>query len=385
MRVAGIVAEYNPFHRGHAYQMAQVRQTLGEDCNLVCAMSGHWVQRGECALTDKWTRAAMALRGGADLVLEIPTPWAASSAEAFARGGVGVLAATGVVDTLAFGSETGALDDLRALADCLDSGLYRAGLGRFLEEGMPFAAARQAVVRGILGDRADRLSGPNDNLGVEYLRTLPPHMSALAVRRVGVDHHGGTGEGYASASQLRDWLRQGKISRAEPYLTEPWQGEIASMEWVERAVLARLRRMTAEELERLPDSGEGLANRILAAAGKAGTLEELYDGAKTKRYAHARIRRLCLWAFLGLEAADRPAQVPYLRVLGFTARGQALLQRMKDAAALPVVTKPAHARRLDEPARRTFELEARCTDLYALCFDQVKPSGQEWTTDPVRR
>lgn len=384
MRVAGIVAEYNPFHRGHAYQIAQVRRALGADCALVCAMSGHWVQRGECALTDKWTRTAMALRGGADLVLELPTPWCAASAEAFARGGVGVLAATGVVDTLAFGSESGALDDLRAVADCLDSAEYRAGLGRFLDEGMPFAAARQAVVRGILGGRADRLSGANDNLGVEYLRAMPPRMEALAVRRVGVDHDGGAGEGYASASQLRDWLRQGKISRAEPYLTEPWQGEIASMEWVERAVLARLRRMTAAELERLPDSGEGLANRILAAAGAAGTLEELYGGTKTKRYAHARIRRLCLWAFLGLETADRPAQVPYLRVLGFTPRGREVLQRMKDTAVLPVVTKPAHAHRLDETGRRLFELEARCTDLYGLCFDRVKPSGREWTTDPVR-
>ena len=106
MNIVGIIAEYNPFHLGHARQIAETRRALG-DCAVVCAMSGHWVQRGECALTDKWTRAGMALRGGADLVLELPTPWATSSAESFARGGVGILAAAGVVDTLSFGSEGG--------------------------------------------------------------------------------------------------------------------------------------------------------------------------------------------------------------------------------------------------------------------------------------
>ena len=116
MNVAGIIAEYNPFHRGHAWQIDETRRRLGEDTAVVCAMSGHWVQRGECAVTDKWTRAAMALRGGADLILELPTPWACASAETFARGGVGVLAATGVVDALSFGSESGDLDGLRRAA-----------------------------------------------------------------------------------------------------------------------------------------------------------------------------------------------------------------------------------------------------------------------------
>lgn len=384
MNVAGIVAEYNPFHRGHAYQIAQTRQMLGADCAVVCAMSGNWVQRGECALTDKWTRAGLALRGGADLVLEVPTLWCAASAEAFARGAVGVLAATGVVDTLSFGSESGDVSALRAAADCLDSERYRAGLRRFLDEGMPFAACRQAVVRGILGEQAAAcLGSPNDNLAVEYLRAMPRDMGALAVARVGVDHDGGAGEGYASASQLRQWLRQGKISRAEEYLTEPWQGDIASMEWVERAALARLRTMGLDEAEALPDSGEGLAKRLLDAARTGRGLEEVYDLAKTKRYAHARIRRLVLWALLGLRAADRPDRAPYLRVLGFNGRGRELLRRMGETAQVPVLTKPAHVRDMGEEAQRVFELEARCTDVYGLCFPDVWPGGREWKMGPV--
>ena len=123
MNIVGIIAEYNPFHLGHARQIAETRRALG-DCAVVCAMSGHWVQRGECALTDKWSRAALALSGGADLVLELPTPWAMASAESFARGAVGLLAATGVVDVLSFGSETGELAPLRAAAAALDGPDY---------------------------------------------------------------------------------------------------------------------------------------------------------------------------------------------------------------------------------------------------------------------
>jgi len=152
MATAGIVAEYNPFHRGHAWHIARTRRTLGADTAVICVMSGHWVQRGECALTDKWSRAALALSGGADLVLELPTPWAISSAERFARGAVEVLSAAGVVSHLSFGSESGSLEELRAAAVCLDSQAYPSALRRALDQGLPFPAARQEAVRALIGD-----------------------------------------------------------------------------------------------------------------------------------------------------------------------------------------------------------------------------------------
>lgn len=384
MNIAGIIAEYNPFHRGHAWQIDETRRVLGADTAVVCAMSGHWVQRGECSLTDKWTRAAMALRGGADLVLELPTPWACASAETFARGGVGVLAATGVVDTLSFGSESGDLEGLRRAAACLDSEAYRAALRAFLDRGLPFAVCRHRALEALLGAAgAGFLERPNDNLGIEYLRALPPELGAVTVRRVGARHDGAPEGGFASASTLRSWLRQGKISRAEDYLTEGWQGDVASMEWCERWALARLRTMTLAEAEALPDSGEGLAARLLTAGREAGSLEEVYALAKTKRYAHARVRRLTAWAMLGLTAADRPPEVPYLRVLGFTDRGREVLRAMKERASVPVLTKPAHARDLPPEALALFQREARCTDLYGLCFAQPWPGGAEWRTGPV--
>ena len=118
------------------------------------------------------------------------------------------------------------------------------------------------------------------------------------------------------------------------------------MEWCERAVLSRLRTMCPEEAERLPDSGEGVAARLISAGRAARSLEELYALAKTKRYAHARIRRLALWAYLGLAAEDRPERAPYLRVLGFNERGRAVLREMEGRAQAPILTKPAHARDL---------------------------------------
>ena len=357
MDVVGIVAEYNPFHAGHAYHIAGTRRRLGE-----------------CAILDKWTRARAALEGGADLVLELPTVWAASSAECFARGAVDLLAAAGVATHLSFGSECGDVDKLRRVAACLDSEAYRAGLRRFLDEGMPFAACRQSVVRGLLGEElAELLSQPNNNLGVEYIRALNAAGSGIqpiTVPRIGAGHDGGDHPAYPSASAVREKMLSGALEAANP----------ASLAYCGRAVLARLRGMTVRDWTALPDSGggEGLPQRLVRAAAEAVSLDQFYALAKTRRYAHARIRRLALWAFLGLTEADRPGSPPCLRVLGANERGRALLREMKARARLPIVTKPAHGKGIP-----LLELEARCTDLYQLCREVPGPCGLEWTANPV--
>ena len=170
-------------------------------------------------------------------VLELPTPWAMASAESFARGAVGLLAATGVVDVLSFGSETGELAPLRAAAAALDGPDYPERLRAGLARGLSFPAARQAAVG------AYCLASPNDNLGVEYLRALPPGMEALTIPRRGAAHDGPAAGGFASASELRALLRAGRAAEADPYLTAPWSGAAASMAHIDRAVLARLRMM----------------------------------------------------------------------------------------------------------------------------------------------
>ena len=395
MNIAGITAEYNPFHTGHAYQISALKAQLGPDTSVVAVMSGSWVQQGRPAVTDKWTRARMALNGGADLILELPTVWAAASAESFARGAVELLCRCGVIDTLCFGSETGELVPLLAAAECLDSPDYPEQLRKALEGGASFAAARQAAVEALIGPAGAALASPNNNLGVEYLRalrSLHSNIKPVTIRREGAAHNSldRTGEGFRSATQLRQHLARGEWEAVRPYvpagnLDVLQSAPLADPRLGERAVLACLRKMTAEDWAKLPDAGagEGLPQRLERAGRQCRSLDDFFTLARTRRYAMARLRRMALWAFLGLTAADVPAEPPYLRVLGFNARGREVLKRMKTTAQLPILTKPAHARELDGPGRRLFELEARCTDLYGLFLPQLPPPGQEWTRGPV--
>ena len=368
MKIVGIVAEYNPFHQGHRHHIAETRRRLGA-CAVVAAMSGNFVQRGECAVLDKWSRARMALEGGADLVLELPTVWAASSAEHFALGAVSILKEAGA-EVLSFGSESGNSEAILRAARCLDTPEFQAALRSCLDRGLPFAQCRQMAAEELLGkEGAACLSTPNDNLGVEYLKAalrLGWSPEVVAVPRVGAAHDGGDHEEYPSASFVREQIREGKIAVENP----------AFLRYNERGVLTRLRAMTVADFEQLPDCGEGLAVRLYEAVRKASTLDEVYDQAKTKRYAHSRIRRAVLWAALGLTAADRPECPPYLRVLGANERGRAVLRQM--STNLPVITKPAHGKSLP-----LMELEGKCTDFYGLCRKEITPCGEEWLTSPV--
>lgn len=415
MKIASIVAEYNPFHTGHAYQIERTRAALGPDCAVVAVMSGNWVQQADCAIADKWTRTRLALLGGADLVLELPTVWAAATAESFARGAVSILDACGVADALSFGSECGDAAGLKQVARCLSSPEYQTRVSALVGGGDTFAVCRQRAVSELLGEElGGLLASPNNNLGVEYIRALNALGSGIepmTVLRRGAGHNSVTGvlvrqaDGscradpartdrptFVSATQLRVDLSEGHWDAAEPYLPAGGRAilegstiDLPSLERVERAMLARMRTMTAQDWARLPDSGEaeGLPQRLERAGSGCTDLEDFFARAKTKRYTRARLKRLVLWAFLGLTAADVPAAPPYIRVLGFDQRGQEVLRQMKERSALPVLTKPAHARTLDGAGRRLFELEVRCTDLYDLCFTSVPAPGREWTTGPV--
>ena len=393
MPVIGIIAEYNLFHLGHAYQIQAARRAIGADSAVIAVMSGNFVQRGEAALLPKHARAEAAVRCGADLVLELPTAWAAATAEVFARGGVSLLAETGVVTHLCFGSECGDLERLERLAGCLEGQAYQAGLRLFLDKGMTFAAARQAAVRALLGDAADSLSQPNDNLAVEYLRairTLGAGLTPLAVQRVGAAHDSDeAGEGFASASAIRR-----RILAGEPWerLVPPESAAVLRREMdagrapvsaaaCERLILARLRAMGEEDFRPYDGGNEGLYHRFYAAVRRASALEELLELAKTKRYTRARLRRLALAAWLGLEPPG--GTPPVLRVLSANSRGCGLLKEMKLRAALPVLTKPGDVRRLGGAAEQSLAAESRCTDQYTLAWPVPGPPGWEYASGPV--
>ena len=396
MRTIGIITEYNPFHRGHKWQIDELRRRFGAETAVVCAMSGDFVQRGDFAVERMHARAEAAVRGGADLVLELPLPWAISSAEGFARGGVEVLAAAGLIDALAFGSECGDAAALLRAAETLLREDFSERLREKLAAGTSFAGAREAAARELIGDDAAVLGTPNDILGVEYCKALIRSGSAIvpiAMQRKAVGHNDGAAEGFASASHIRALLARGEDASAflTPESAAIYARECAAgrapvtMKGAERAILSRLRMMEEEDFARFDSGNEGLYRRFYGAVRTETSLEELLDAVKTRRYAYARLRRMLLAAYLGVTKEDIPPRVPYLRVLAFSERGRAVLKRMKQTSRVPVLIKSADVRALDADAQRLFALSARAEDQYVLAYPDLAAArgGGAWTSGPV--
>ncbi|MBQ9413735.1 MAG: nucleotidyltransferase family protein [Clostridia bacterium] len=397
MKIAGIVAEYNPFHNGHAYHIEHTRaEREGEATHVVAVMSGYFTERGEPALADPFLRAKAALMGGVDLVIELPLPWTLSSAEHFALGGVQILDALSCVDMLSFGSECGSIEPLQKLAALLENERVNARMRGLLDMGISYAEARQKAVLEIAGEAmAALLDFPNNTLAIEYLRAIKKtgsSMTPYTVKRMGAGHDDmAPVGGMASASLIRDMVRSGRLVNTASYLphavcnllsTAVQDGVCPADEaLIERAVLAVLRRRPKEQLSTLPGLSEGIENRLHKAIAEAGSLEELYALIKTKRYPMTRVRRLVWNAFLGVTAAASEGMPPYIRVLAANEKGLEILRRAKDSdAKLPIVTRASQLDALDDRAKRFFTLECRAADMYALALPKPYPCGHEMTS-----
>lgn len=394
-----MIGEYDPLHGGHVRLMEEARRICGPGTPIVVCMSGCFVQRGAFAVTRPQARARAAVESGADLVLGLPLPWSVSSAEGFAQGAVGILAACGVVDHLVFGSEGGDTEAVRHAAAVLEDPRFPDALREELRRGDPFPAARQRAVER-LSDRetAAVLSRPNDLLGVEYCKALSrlgSDIRPVAVRRLGTGHgaEGVEAGALPSSSAIRALLRSGEreaaLSLMAPAMREAYREEEAagrapvSAEVLERAVLARLRSMGADDFAALDEGHEGLCDRFRRAVPGAVSVREVLDRAKTRRYPMARLRRMTLWAFLGIRPGDRPPAPPYLRPLAMSRAGRALLSRMRERASLPILSRAGTVRRLGEDARRIFDLEVRAAGLYALAYPDLSASGDlPWADRP---
>lgn len=376
MAAAGVVCEFNPFHLGHAALVRRIREALGEETAIVCVMSGNYVQRGVPALFDKFTRARAAVDCGVSLVLELPLTCAVSSAEGFAGGAVTVLDRLGVVDTLCFGSESGNLRAIRNTAGALCGEEYDARLREFLKQGGSFAACRQAAARSLAGADADCLSDPNDNLGVEYCKALLRRGSGIrpmAFHRPGRYHDTRPDPRNPSATAVRGLMERG--ADWTPYVPGPAAAVFAHAPRYcpaagERAMLSVLRTLPDEAFRELPGSAEGLDNRLRRACREEATVDGILCAVKSKRYAHARLRRMLLCAYLGLTAADLRREPPYVRVLAFDERGRVLLRRVKTAGGIALVNA-------GEGTGDYFALECRAANLYTLFAEDGCPCGTE--------
>ncbi len=391
MKIAAVVAEYNPFHLGHEYMISSVKN-LGFD-GVVAVMSGNFVQRGDCAVCDKRARAEMALKNGVDLVVELPVPFATASAERFAYGAAEIIKGMGCVDAIAFGSENGNADLIKKAAEIISSDLSES-IKPYLNAGMTFAAARQKAVESIDSNVSRLLESPNDTLAIEYVAHLSDsEIKPIAIKRIGAAHDGETKDGFASASEIRKMIVSGDRNEFKAYMPESaaeiLDGQIgiglapADLKNAENSVLSALRQMTADDIAKLPDISEGLENRIASAVRNNISIDGITDEIKTKRYTHARIRRTLLSAYLGITKNDVFGKVPYIRVIGFNEKGKEILSIMKKQAALPIVSRVKEINALDKQAKDMFSLESRTTDLYWLMTPTKMPCGKDMTDSVI--
>lgn len=405
----GIIAEYNPFHNGHAHHLQEARRRTGI-LPAICVMSGNFTQRGDATILDKWTRAAIAVKGGVDLALELPAAFAVRSAQDFAEGGVRLLQELRIVSDLSFGAEDDDLALLKKAAALSVSTETIALLRVHLQSGKSYAAALTAAVNASSECLAKLMAKPNNILAIEYLKALQKHQNEIrpiSIKRIVAQYHDTKlTNAIASATAIRAALRVphpdwAALKRTIPALC--WPLFIASstkgsapphIGALESAIFAKLRVTPPRELEQILTISEGLENKLVRAALQSATLDELLDSTKSKRYPQSRLQRTLLHLLLHSQketfrAFDATGPL-YARVLAFNNRGRMLLKEIKSISRIPVITKTTDyltsAQRGQEdltPLQNMLAFDTRATDLYGLCFNEKQAGAQDFTRSPI--
>ena len=375
MRTVAVISEFNPFHNGHHYLVSEVRRAFGGDTCIIALMSGNYTQRGDVAIADKFARAASAVCGGVDLVLELPFPFSTASAEFFATAGVRLAAALGVVDTLAFGSECGDLSLLRTVAERISTAEFTAAVCALSDKEPTLGHARvtERVYRDLYGDDgAALLSGPNDTLALQYLAanaSLGTPLTPFTVKRVGSYHSQSLDEAI-SATAVRSAMVTNLTAAAAAMPSDSFAPLLAEIE-ANRAP-ADISRLSAVFLSffRLvtPDPQDELLCRLQKAAIRATDLENLMSLAATKRYTNANLRRALWHRLLGVTSAELRQPPAYTQVLAMNDRGRQALRKAARASKIPLLTKPADARALTGEAAAQAALAQRADFLYPLAM-----------------
>ena len=371
LKITGIICEYNPFHLGHRKQLHMIRRIKGESAGIVCLMSGDFVQRGHPAIIHKSLRAKAAVLSGADLVLELPVTAALSSAEGFAARGVAILSP--FCDDLCFGAESDDPAALMEIAKALLCSDFPPLLRAQLDKGLSFPAARQAALEE-MGLNGRLVTQPNNILAIEYCKAILSQQSPMApfpILRQGCYHDTAPDPENPSATAVRQLLTTGNnwtefIPAETSSLLE--SAPIHTLAAGERAILAKLRTMTDEEFEALPYGSEGLWRKLMHAARRESTLEDILTAVKSKRYTRSRLDRMVMCAFLGLTSADLNTPAPYVRVLAFNDRGREILKKARQTGHFPNIGE-----KIDHPYQST---ETRCGRLYGL-FAAEKPDAPD--------
>lgn len=371
LRVLGVVVEYNPFHNGHLHHLNEAKALIAPDYTIA-VMSGNFVQRGEPAILDKFSRAEIAVKMGIDVVFELPFVYSIQDANGFARGSIGVLERTRVVTDIVFGSESTDLDGLNKVSEVLinQPKPFKKLLNKYLKEGLSFPNARKYALNeyfqpfNYAQDIVSVLEQSNDILGLEYLNSLKLYKSDIephVIKRVKAKYNQSefTGE-ISSATAIRNLIKNNDINKVEqsvPKLSyEILIREIdlgkspIFFESMREMILAKLRILKKEDLLNIDGVKEGLDKRFIDCSKRNATLTELIECVKTKRFTLTRVKRTLLKIFFDLKEEQVKLYnrygPQYLRVLGFTKKGQELLNEIKRVSSYPIITTPSRYKRI---------------------------------------
>ena len=383
-KVVAIISEYNPFHNGHLYQIERVRQEFGADAIVIAIMSGNFTQRGEVAFADKLLRARAAVDCGVNLVLELPFPYSAASAEFFARAGVSIANQLGVVDVLSFGSELGDVETIRKIAENMTSERFAIALDEALKRGdesAGYPTIVESTYRAFFGADDARITTPNNVLAIEYVKALIKANSNIiphTIKREGLDYNAINLSEYAlpSASAIRTAIKAKDISalnfmpnNAKVVFEQALANELpCETERLSSAIISHFR-LNPTPAMAYHDAEGGLYNRLAKLSFKTDSITSLTELAMTKKYTTARIRRAMLFSFLGVTSSDVASEPRYTQVLAMDDLGAKVLHSIKKRCGINIITKPSSTKGLDEVALR----QKRLSDDADSVFQLTKP------------
>ena len=345
----GIIAEYNPFHNGHLYQIQKAKELTGAD-TVIAVMSGNFTQRGDTSLINKFEKTKIALQNEVDMVIELPTIYSISSAENFALGGIKILNEIGNIDYLVFGIEEDNLQELQAIADVLvnENDEFKRTIKEELDKGNSYPKAREIALKKVLSSEnmEEIMQKPNNILAIEYLKALKTtnsNIKPIGIKRKNAMHNDkNINENYASGTYIRKLFIENnfnEISKVVPKYTYEKLLElkshgtyVTSINDFSDIVIYKIRMMTKEEISKIADVNEGLENSIKLASTTCKTIDEIIDKVSTKRYTKTRISRILTYILLDITKSDMEQSKnndPYIRVLGINKKCEEILSRIK--------------------------------------------------------
>ncbi len=385
MKANAIICEYNPFHNGHKYQIDCIKNN--SDNPIVAIMSGNFTQRGDVAILDKFSRAQYACNNGVDLVIELPTVYATSNAEVFAKAGVEIADSLGCVENLCFSAESDKPENLSVISDAFAKEEFNKIVKAEMDIGTYYPKAVKTAIEKLYSNEiAEVIDKPNNVLGIEYLKALKgTNISPMIIKRVGVDHDDNTAVGnITSASNIRNMIYFNN-SFKEYIPSKLNVNNYGSIEKLEKIILYKLRSMSENDFANLPDVNEGLENRIINAVSNYNSLNEILEQIKTKRYTMARLRRIVIHALLNITKDLPQIDMPYIRVLAFNDKGQNLLSAIKNKGKLPLITNVSDGyKNLGDNAKKIFDVDLFASDIYSFATDKVEKAKGDFTRGIIK-